>query len=322
MAPASCAHTLPNFERRRNHLGLNEHQSQRGSRASAKGSRSTLSPRYWLTGVVEPAVRPVESDRRTTIWCGPALCGRTDVPVARILTKIVVTLGALGVAATRLIWPSLGIDLVAVALLVLAAIPWLDGIFESLETPLWGVKYRRLESRVEALASATASTRLIAETNEARDLARQDAGGRSDPASLVEPAETYEATRKSMKPGEARTDEMTTVVGRMVAAVERGADVDILQFLADPVGGRRLAAYVRLYVKPDGTYVLPLVNAVVDEEKPFGQYWALRSLSRVVDATPDLMDRNTLRRLTRLNQQLPASSDRRYELGRVLARYE
>ena len=238
--------------------------------------------------------------------------------MARVFPKILITLGALAIVVVRLRWPSLGIDLVAVALLVFAAIPWLGGVFRSVPTPWGQLEYwHKIERKVDEAVGAANSTRQIAETGEARDLARFDDGGTS---TLIELAATYEATRGSMRPGSTRTDEMTTVVGRMVAAVEHGADIDVEKFLADPIGGRRLAAYVRLYVKPDSTYLLPLVNATVGAEKAFGQYWALRSLSRVVDSDPERVDRNTLRRLTRLSDELPPGSDRRYELDGVLAR--
>jgi hypothetical protein len=236
------------------------------------------------------------------------------------MTKVVVTIGALAVVAVRLVWPSLGIDLVAVALLVLAAVPWLDGIFKSLQTPFGGVEYREIESRLDELAGATASTRQLAEANEARDLARQDAPSPtvSPNLNLLDLANEYDATRKAMQPGVARTDEMTGIVGRMIVAVERGADLDLPEALKDQSGGRRLAAYVMLYVRPDGAYLLPVVDAVLNEEKAFGQYWALRSLARIVDVAPASMDMNTLRRLGRLYDELPVRSDRRYELGRIL----
>lgn len=249
------------------------------------------------------------------------MSGTADRNVARTLTKVLVTLGALSVLVARQVWPSLKIDAVAVTLLVLTAVPWLDTIFKSLQTPFGGVEYQqRIEKQLQDLSGAAESALHIAETNEARDLAREGAD-RVPPATIAELATVYQEMRRSMASGAARTNELTRVVGRMIAALEQGADLDVAEFLKDPVGGRRLAAYVRLYVTPDAAFLLPLAAATVDEEQAFGQYWALRALSRATEAFPELMDRNTLRMLQRLMEDLPAG-DRRYELGRLLARFD
>jgi hypothetical protein len=240
--------------------------------------------------------------------------------VAHTITGLLITIGALSVIVARMIWPKLGIDAITVTLLALAALPWLGTIFKSISTPFGGAEYREFEDRLQTVAGAAESARLIAETSEARDLARQDVRASGNEASLIDLAATYDVTRGNMKPGSARTTEMTKIVGRMVAAFEAGADVDVRQFLTDRTGGRRLAAYVRLYVKPDGSYGSSLVDAVFDEPQAFLQYWGLRGLARVVDANPEALDLSDREQLKRLSGQLPA--DRLFELRRVLARYE
>lgn len=240
---------------------------------------------------------------------------------ARAITGTVVTLGALAVLATRMIWPNLGIDAIAVALLVLAALPWLGAIFKSFNTPLGGAEYRDFKDQLQEVAEAAESARMIAEASEARDLARQDARIKPDSSSIVQLASMYDVVRGNMKSGTASTDEMTTIVGRMVVAYEAGAQIDVQQFLTDRTGGKRLAAYIRLYVKPEGAFLLPLIDAVSNEAQAFCQYWALRALSRIVDTDPEGMDLNTQRRLQRIANDLPANSDRRYQIGRILERF-
>lgn len=237
----------------------------------------------------------------------------------RLGTKIGLTVAALAVAGTHVIWPALKIDLITVGLLLVAAIPWLDRLFTSLQTPLGGVEYREIEKRLDELAGETRSTRRIAETSEATELARQDVRPGADLALSIL-ADEYDRVRAAMASGPARTAAMTGLVGRMIAAVERGESIDVGAALSSSRGGQRLAAYASLYARPDSALVLPLVDAVVEvEDKPFGQYWALRSLWRVLEAGgPDLVDRNTLRRLEALHRRLPAGSDRQYELRRIL----
>ena len=68
------------------------------------------------------------------------------------LLRQVVTLGALGLALAHLLWPSLGIDAVTLALVAMAIVPWLAPLFKSLELPGgWKIQFQDLQ-RVEARA--------------------------------------------------------------------------------------------------------------------------------------------------------------------------
>ncbi|MFG1807422.1 hypothetical protein [Streptomyces sp. NPDC049040] len=224
------------------------------------------------------------------------------------------------VGVAHVVWPHLKIDLISVGLLVVGVLPWLDGLFKSIQTPFGGVEYRDMERRLDELTGETQSARRIAETGEARELARQDARFAGSAESLAELAAEYDRTRADMSPGDARTNAMTTLVGRMISAVESGEEADVRDFLGSGRRGLRLVAYVSLYVRPDTAMLIPLVDSLIDlEDKPFGQYWALRSLRRVIaSGGHDLMDNNTLRRLRNLYRGLPSGSDRGYELGRIL----
>jgi hypothetical protein len=68
--------------------------------------------------------------------------------------SLAVTFSALGLAAIHIIWPGLKVDAITIALVVIALLPWLGLIFESISFPGGGgVKYRDLE-RVEREATA------------------------------------------------------------------------------------------------------------------------------------------------------------------------
>jgi len=58
----------------------------------------------------------------------------------------VITLGALAVALTHLLWPSLAIDAITLILIGIAVVPWLAPIFRSLEFP-GGWKFEFAEVR-------------------------------------------------------------------------------------------------------------------------------------------------------------------------------
>src|SRR2546425_563826 len=72
----------------------------------------------------------------------------------RGLLSLVITFSALGLAAVHVIWPELKVDAITIALVVVALLPWLGLIFESISFPGGGgVKYRDL-ARVEREATA------------------------------------------------------------------------------------------------------------------------------------------------------------------------
>lgn len=61
-----------------------------------------------------------------------------------------VTIGALAATLVHMIWPDLAIDSVTIALLVLAAIPWLVPLFKTLEFPGgWKLEFQDLEKTTE-----------------------------------------------------------------------------------------------------------------------------------------------------------------------------
>lgn len=69
-------------------------------------------------------------------------------PLGRL--RQVVTLGALLLALTHLLWPALAIDAVVLALLLIALLPWLAPTFKSLEFPGgWKVQFQDLQNAAE-----------------------------------------------------------------------------------------------------------------------------------------------------------------------------
>lgn len=74
-----------------------------------------------------------------------------------------VSLGALLIALVHIIWPNLAIDAVALALIVIAILPWLAPLIKSLELPGgWKVEFQELQKA----ASRAESAGLLAEPSE------------------------------------------------------------------------------------------------------------------------------------------------------------
>jgi len=61
--------------------------------------------------------------------------------------QIIISVGALLIAVTHMIWPSIKIDLITVTLVVIAIIPWLTPLFKSLEFPGgWKVEFQDVQN--------------------------------------------------------------------------------------------------------------------------------------------------------------------------------
>lgn len=236
------------------------------------------------------------------------------------VTRLALTAAAVILGVVHVVWPRARIDTITVVLLLIAVLPWLHRLFKSVQTPFLGVEYREFERRLDAVSGKAESSRRLVEANEARDLARRVQRNPDKNSTLVELIEEYDGLRKSMRSGGGRTNLMTSLVGGMIAAIEQGAEVDVGRTMRSDDPGERLAAYVALYAYPAESKAIALVDSLVDvEDTRFGQYWALQSLRRILEAqrTPSLT-RPSRRKLHAYRERLERGSDRAYELDRIL----
>lgn len=138
---------------------------------------------------------------------------------------------------------------------------------------------------------------------------------------LLDLAEEYNNIRLTMKSGNPRTRAMTDVVRRMQRLLADNADgFDVQASLESANGGLRLAAYSYLAQTAEPQWTSELVASLIDvEDKPFGQYWALRALIKQCASDPAALDRQARRRLTDdLRPRLTPGSDRALLLAEVL----
>ena len=229
----------------------------------------------------------------------------------RHLIATVVSLLALAVAIAHLVAPDLKIDNVTVALLVIAVVPWLRELFTSIELPGGlRVEFRDVEQRIEA-AEAMADAALVG--------GGEGAGTTDDPAALEEVrrlAAEYLSVRASTRAGSARTQRMNGIFARLVRTTQRLAGPELDDWLTSSDGGLRLAAYARLYAVPDDSTLDVLAYAVTEEPLPFGQYWGIRALDKVVDLVgPEEVPPQVVRRLENCR---PSGTDRTHLLDRLL----
>lgn len=131
-------------------------------------------------------------------------------------------------------------------------------------------------------------------------------------------AEEYNRTRLTMPSGHERTRVMEGIVNKMIAHFRDDPELDIRESLQSPDRGLRLAGFAYLYARPEPRRTSELVDALVDrEDKPFGQYWALRALRAQCQEDPSALTSEARRRLTD-ETRFPPGTDRANQLQRLL----
>jgi hypothetical protein len=259
------------------------------------------------------------------------------------------TVVALGAAALHIVAPDVRIDAITLGLLVLAALPWLAPLIKSIEIPGVGkVELQEIERKVEeargaadsagkkadmalagtpALAGAPAPTPATSRgpaPPPAASAPSPPAASPADPvAQLARLADTYNHIRETQPRGPARTGAMTTVLRQMMDLAPRlaAAGYDVTRALVDHDGGARLGAYAHLLARPDFDLLVPLVDSVTrKEDRPFGQYWGIQAIARLLAAGGTRKPpAPVLPALRALLGELRPDTDRAYELRRLLA---
>lgn len=190
----------------------------------------------------------------------------------------IVTTVAVAVALIHLIWPDLKIDVVTVLLLVIAILPWLRGVVDSVDVPVLGsVKFREMQKQV-----------IVREQQETREAVQAIAtAGDAVPqderlSRIYELADRYEEIRESMSSGFARTASMN-MISRDILGLMPITQYDPDGNLHSSRAGRRLVAYLSLMASPGREQADALVQTLTEREGiPFNQSWALRALDRIV----------------------------------------
>jgi hypothetical protein len=244
------------------------------------------------------------------------------------LLRVVITLGALMFLGVHLGWPKIGIDNIAIALLVIALVPWLSSIFKSIEVTGLG-KVEFLQKTVNQLTSTVADVKAQADAATqkssfaagATDAALSDLGKKQDYTAeniLLFLAQQYVEVRKAMPSGWQRTDAVTTIFGEMVIAAARVERFNAKESLLSSDEGVRLAAIAFIYAKPDPQLLDDLVVSICeDEDKGFNQYWGLKAIQKIMQRTGEISG-VSLNKLRELVEKIPAGTDRARELSRIL----
>jgi hypothetical protein len=130
----------------------------------------------------------------------------------------------------------------------------------------------------------------------------------------------YEHVRSTQSASAARTQAMTAIVRKMIELTPSLQKFDVAKALMSNDRGERLAAYAFLYARPNLQFIEHLVTSVTRlEDKPFGQYWGLQAISRVVTSRESVSVPDAARlQLRQYAQALPRGTDRDYEIRKIL----
>jgi hypothetical protein len=239
--------------------------------------------------------------------------------------RVVLTLAAIAVAVGHAAWPNLRIDGVTLGLIGLAALPWLAPIIKSVELPGVGkIELQEVRAEVEELRGQTASasqkadTALVTNSSARPDNVRAREDDLSEQQFLALAAK-YDEIRKTQKPGGLRTGAMTEVVGAMIALAPFIPKATVIPLLTEEDDGKRLSAYAYIYARPEPQLLSELVASVADREtKPFGQYWGIQAIGRVIQTKPGSIDAQTRNSLRSFLTRLKKGTDRYYELSTII----
>jgi hypothetical protein len=184
----------------------------------------------------------------------------------------------------------------------------------------------RTKDTAEAARGAAQSAQATAQM--AQDLSLQSSPDRSGTAIEMSSLKTeinnlaneYNDTRRTMQSGPARTSKMTSIISRMISLLNgvNPPPFELPAYLNSEDEGKRLAAYAYLYANPEPA-LTPNIAVTLTKDKPFAQYWALRTLRRQLLADPQALDLNTRRSLEQILIALGPGTDRGYELQQLLS---
>ena len=241
-------------------------------------------------------------------------------------TRLLVTAVALAAVAAHLMWSNLKFDGVVVAMLVVALLPWLGSVFESLELPGgWKLQYREMQQQLEkthaqsqqAIGAAASASQKV---DFALAVSEPTTGTGTASDKFNELAAKYNLIRASQQSSHARTKTLTQMVGQMAALAREMPDYPWQEALSSDDRGRRVAAYAWLYARPtaDASELLTQTLTTGREDTDFGQYWNLQALQRCLQ----LADSDTAAALKpgleRFLPSLPPSNPRYHELSDLL----
>ena len=244
------------------------------------------------------------------------------MPPPSHLKKTLISVIAVALILVHVKLPAFRGDSFEIAMVILGVLPWLQGVFKTIEVA--GVGKVELQELKEKVDGAVESLEQTTEAASGVLFPERDkyflVAGYTPVGKLLELSKDYVEIRKRLKAGTERTSEMSNIFGKMVAVCSEIKDLPVDDYISSPDQGRRLAGYAYLYAKPDPRMLDSLVTTLTSgiENKPFGQYWAIRAIGRISEnLSSDQISEDTIERLKRFLKTLRRGTDRYFELSKI-----
>jgi murein L,D-transpeptidase YcbB/YkuD len=252
--------------------------------------------------------------------------GKGNAVKTSMLTRLLVTVVALAAVAAHLAWSNLKVDGVVVAMLVVALLPWLGSVFESLELPGgWKLQYREIQQQLEkSRAQSQQAIGAAASASRKADFALAASEPASGTGTAIEQFNqlvvNYDDIRATQQSSNTRTKALTQVVAQLVALASKMPDYPWQEALSSDDRGRRVAAYAWLYARPDADASRLLAQTLTTghEDTDFGQYWDLQALQRCLQLADPHTAATLKPQLERFLPSLPPNNPRYHELADLL----
>jgi hypothetical protein len=241
-----------------------------------------------------------------------------------IYLRIGITVIACLVLVGRWFFPQIKVDAVTFGLLVVALLPWLAPIIQSVEVAGVGkIELRDLQEQVQD--NALTANAALQKAQAATGLARSNQSITQPPAEvnrrIDDLARQYSEVRRSRATGFARTSATTEIVSQMIALAPHAGPIDIGRALRSQDPGNRLKALCYLYARPDPAYLDELIDVTSKETQPFLQHWGIQAIEAIT-ATGVPISETTRSALNNLAKAVtdPQDPSRTAEVRRILDR--
>jgi hypothetical protein len=123
-------------------------------------------------------------------------------------------------------------------------------------------------------------------------------------------ADQYNRLRATVPSSNQRTQQMAEIVNELRRLLKEIPDFNVAEYLKSTDRGLRLAAYAYFLEHKAPQYLQELLKAVYEEDKPFGQYWALMALHQQVQTFRERLRDVDVTELSSLAQRLGPHQDR------------
>jgi hypothetical protein len=249
----------------------------------------------------------------------------TEAGHSRLLPGVLISLAALSLAGAHLALPERA-DTVFLGLGLVALVPWLASFLRTLTLGSWfKVEFLELKQQVQEVRQVVEATssQVRSAVEEVR-ATRRDAVVIGDScltpdAVLAALIAQYKLTVRNCSPGNPRTGKLTQVVAEMVRVAPQAQHFDVAAALGGKDQGKRLAAYARLYARPDPARLGELVNGLAGhKQRAFVQYWGIRAVGKVLAVSPGGDGGALLQLRDFLQRGLVAGTERHKQLAGIL----